>query len=600
MPRPKHFSIDLPSAKQSIDYGDRDSGIGSEFELEDYDALQRTMSGAATQRASEAPASWRTIPHKGQLAILFLSRFADFFQVACLQAIMFHQLRSFDAKAADSTISWQAGLLQGSFMATQSISAILWGRVADAPWGGRKKVLLAGFMGTGITSVGVAFSGSFGVAMLWRLLAGMLNGTIGTTRTMVAETVERKFHSRAFMLLPLAYNFANIFAPLLGAVMVDPFSSFPTIFGPKSVLGGEKGMTWMKNYPYAPPNLLSALVMLVQAMVIYLGLVETLASRRYARDVGVELAHKIRRKIPFVRRRRTHYTRLSVNDALIFDAASSPVKENFTGSEDMHPQQVLPFQQIFTSNVVWTMICMALLHFHVGAFSTIWPTFLSTSRNHSEAAIAQQNLPFVFTGGLSFAPTTVAITMAFVGAIGVLLQLSLYPRVDEKLGVASTFRWAVILFPVSYMLTPYLALIPADYGFQLWLVIGTVLLLEVTGHTFALPGSIILTNNSTPHPSVLGTIHGVGMSTAAISKTLGNFLGGTWFAIGLEKGVVGTAWWAVAVVGVLGWISSFWVRNGTGHEILLPEEDLPNDELLQTPDIGRGHRRSRSWKNIEP
>ena len=126
---------------------------------------------------------------------------------------MVHQLKSFDPSLPDSAISHQAGVLQGSFTATQIVTAVLWGRVADAPWCGRKRVLMIGLIGTAISCIGVGFSQTFLQAATWRMLGGAINGTIGAARTMVAETVDKRFHSRAFLLLPLAFNVANILGP---------------------------------------------------------------------------------------------------------------------------------------------------------------------------------------------------------------------------------------------------------------------------------------------------------------------------------------------------------------------------------------------------
>jgi len=107
----------------------------------------------------------------------------------------------------------------------------------------------------------------------------------------------------------------------------------------------------------------------------------------------------------------------------------------------------------------------------------------------------------------------------------------------------------------------------------LWFCIAVVLYLEVTGQTFAVPGSIILLNNCTPHPSVLATIHGVGQSSASLSRTLGAVLGGRWYATGISIGIVGTAWWAVAGIALLGCFASHLIYNGSGHEIFLPGEE---------------------------
>lgn len=159
------------------------------------------------------PATWSNMPNKPQLAILALSRFVDFFQMAALQTYMVHQLKSFDPKLPDSTISHQAGVLQGSFTAAQIITSILWGRAADQPGVGRKLVLNIGLIGTGITMLGVGFSTTYSQAVFWRVLGGAVNGTVGSARTMVAECVDKRWHPRAFLLLPAAFNVANVAGP---------------------------------------------------------------------------------------------------------------------------------------------------------------------------------------------------------------------------------------------------------------------------------------------------------------------------------------------------------------------------------------------------
>lgn len=153
------------------------------------------------------PVAWRDLPEKSQLAILTLARLSEPVTQTSLQAYMFYQLRSFDPSLPTSTISAQAGMLQGSFTAAQCVTAIMWGRVADAEWGGRKRVLLIGLAGTGVSCVGFGFSRTFWQAMVFRTLGGVLNGNVGVMRTMISEiTKEKRFQSRAFLLLPMCFN----------------------------------------------------------------------------------------------------------------------------------------------------------------------------------------------------------------------------------------------------------------------------------------------------------------------------------------------------------------------------------------------------------
>jgi hypothetical protein len=172
--------------------------------------------GLPTAPAPTRPAlvTWMSLPRKGQLALLGLCRVFDFLQIASLQAYMFYQLKSFDQNLSDSDVATQAGILQGAFTAAQFATAIPWGRVADAQWGGRKFVLLVGLVGTAVSCLGVAYSTSFAQAVFWRSFGGAINGTVGIIRTMIAENVkEKKYHSRAFLILPIGFNIASLFGP---------------------------------------------------------------------------------------------------------------------------------------------------------------------------------------------------------------------------------------------------------------------------------------------------------------------------------------------------------------------------------------------------
>jgi len=139
--------------------------------------MKGVQKASDSDQPSELPVTWLTLPRKGQLAILSMSRFVDFFQIASLQTYVFYQLISFDRSLSTATIALQAGILQGSFTAAQCFTAVLWGRVADNPhWGGRKRVLLASLLGTSLSCIGLAFSTSFGLAVTWRTVGGALNG----------------------------------------------------------------------------------------------------------------------------------------------------------------------------------------------------------------------------------------------------------------------------------------------------------------------------------------------------------------------------------------------------------------------------------------
>ncbi|EKD19699.1 MFS transporter [Drepanopeziza brunnea f. sp. 'multigermtubi' MB_m1] len=523
-------------------------------------------------KSEPGPVTWLSLPRKDQLAILFLCRMVDFLQIASLQAYVFYQLKSFDASLSDAAVSTQAGLLQGCFTGAQVLTAVLWGKAADARWCGRKRVLLIGLGGTAVSCIGYGFATTFFWAAFWRVVGGGINGTVGIIRTMIAEiTKEKKYQSRAFLILPMSFNVAAILGPMMGGLLVDPATNLPEMFGPGAFLG----FSWVQKYPYALPSVLNALFLSITTCIVFFGLEETLKARRGRFDLGLHLKFRLS---SFLRSKSSisGYSRLQTWDGpepemQMFEAAKPRLKRIFT--------QTLPFRRIWTRNVIFTLVAGAFYDFHLGAFANLWTLFLSSPRCLATEPPGHR-LPFAFTGGLGMPASTVGLATSILGLLGMVLQIFLYPPVHARLGTLRSFRAFLLLFPLAYFCAPYLSILPsstaapaAAAGALIWIGITFVLLLQVTARTFTLPASIILLNNCSPHPSVLGTLHGVGQSVSAAFRTLGPVVGGWWYGAGLEAGVIGAGWWGVAGISGLGCVAAFWLYEGSGHEILLDGEE---------------------------
>lgn len=574
-------------------------------------SLNITQQGNPVVTYPPPPPTWANMPNKGQLAILAASRFVDFFQMAAIQTYMVHQLKSFDPELPDVTISHQAGVLQGSFTAAQIITSVLWGRAADQPTVGRKTVLNIGLIGTGIGCIGVGFSRTYGQAVFWRLLSGAINGTVGSARTMVAECTPKPWHPRAFLLLPAAFNIANVLGPILSGLLVDPYVNLPNLFGPGSTFGGREGVGWMKSYPYALANLMSTVLLFAEAIIVHYGLNETLKGKRpmaLSKLDPVKVVRNVYEWVVNAKHRGYRLVQETQRQGLLTHQDRGSMEMDrlaATGEKiEQRPVQRLPFRRIWTPNVLWTLLSIAIFDFHMGAFANLWILFLATPREYipgiSDAADNQRpgsdadfikdeqltvrglaaRSPFKFASGLAFPPATIGFAMAIIGFIGVALQFLLYPYANARFGLMRCFRGSLFLFPAAYYLAPYIALLPSASpppepasGWVVWTGISIVLFFQVAARTFALPASIILLNNSSPHPSVLATIHGIGQACSASFRTIGPILAGYWFGLWTERGIVGMAWWITGSVAAIGCVTSFWVRNGSGHEIFLPGEE---------------------------
>jgi MFS family permease len=492
---------------------------------------------------------------------------------------MYHQLKSFAPSAPDSQISFQSGVLQGVFTLAQVFTGILWGRVADSPRFGRKNVLLIGLTGQAISCIGVAFSRSFVAAVVWRCLGGAVNATVGGARTSLAESTEKKYHSRTFLLLPLAWNVANIFGPLFGGLLSDPVYNYPGLFGEGSKYGGGRSTSWLETFPYAAPNLFCALVLIADALLVWMGLHETLAARKFTRDRGIELTENLRYRLRHMIFNRFGYSQvrqIETSDESTDDEhmpSSTPMTplpskevDSMAESSKLPPRPSEPpksapsFYHAITKNVLMVLLTVAVMDFQMGGFASLWTIFLSSARATDEEK-STIHLPFFFTGGLQFSLPTIGLAMSTLGFVGITLQLTLYPSINARFGLLRSTRYALFVFPLAYALAPYLSLF-IDHTFLLWSGIVLVVVLQVAARTFAIPGSVLLINNSSPSPAMLGTIHGMGAATSSAFRTIGPIVAGHWYGQGLQKGVVGWAWWWLAVVSVLGIVPSFWAQDG--------------------------------------
>ncbi|KAL9111461.1 MAG: hypothetical protein Q9227_004139 [Pyrenula ochraceoflavens] len=530
----------------------------------------------------EQPVTWRSLPRKSQLTVLTLARLSEPLTQTSLSAYLFYQLKSFNPSLSDATISSQAGLLQASFTAAQFFTAVLWGRAADSAKVGRKRVLLIGLFGTCFSALGFGFSKSFIQAAIFRTLGGALNGNVGVLRTMIAEIVKEKksvvprnmldqvwtlisnrYQSRAFLLLPMCFNIGVIIGPILGGILADPIRSFPKTFGPHSLLGGNAGVSWMQTWPYALPNIVSACFIITSAFGVILGLDETLESRKYKTDYGRVIGQALAKTI--LRRPRHDYVHLNTEDpsnTAIDLVTQTSDTETPTTAAFRRPQsqpKKLPFRQIWTANVLLTLLVHFLLAFHISAFNSLIFILLPAQR----APSSLQRSLLHFTGGLGLPSSKVGLATAIIGVIGFPLQILLYPRLHTRWGTLKCYRLFLPFSSIAYTLIPFLVLVPAK-PWVVWPALVFVLGLQTLSRTFALPGAIILINNSSPSPTVLGTIHGVAQSVSSAGRTLGPMLCGWGLGLGMKGNTMGAVWWAMAGWAMLGWGLSFTVKEGNG------------------------------------
>jgi hypothetical protein len=281
------------------------------------------------------------------------------------------------------------------------------------------------------------------------------------------------------------------------------------------------------------------------------------------------------------------------------DTETSPLiasSNNETPSEQTHvppqPQKnKLPFRQIWTPNVISTMLSHFIIVGHLGTFSNLWAIFLTAPVGPPSSS------PIHFSGGLGMVPRDVGFALSLLGGISMLLQLVLYPMLQDRFGTLKIWRSALFIFPIVYLVAPYPSLVASSSPAHsrtaaTWLAMSAVLLLFTIGRTGVTPATTLLINDCTPHPSVRGTVHAAATVLGHLSRSIFPVAALTVFGQGLRVGVVGLGFWCLAVLAVASCVASGWVREGkNGKEIVL-EGDRPGDE--SRVDIVRSSNGERS------
>ncbi|KAI1742934.1 major facilitator superfamily domain-containing protein [Xylaria scruposa] len=527
-------------------------GVASSSPQDEEWEAPRSLEAATEKTAGEV--RWRDLPNKDQLFILALCRLSEPLSNVCLLPYIFYLVRSVLPTSDDDTssddaaarISEYSGLLVAAFPLAQCVISLPWGRLSDKH--GRRFSIIGGLLISVIANIGFGLSRSFGALLFWRILAGLANGNVSIMRTVTAEVVrERKYQTKAFLLLPLVFNSGMVLSLALGGCLAEPAVNLPALFGPDGIFNwssNPEGVQWTLEYPYALPALLNAFLLSTSLILAVLGLKETLVGKEEHIDCGLRAGTAVRRLATRIwsRRSTSHkYTMMQDSDevALLNDSGPSPEK---TGpSVTLAKPTKIPFRGIWTRKVISALVSFGLLPLHNSAFMHIFPVYLSSPpADNTEATF------FAFSGGLGLRSATIGLWLSAFGIGGILLQLFIYPRLQKRIGTRGVFRIALFLFPVTYVAAPYLSLLAGDHGAR-WVFLGFVVCAQIMARTMAIPSTVILLTEAAPAKTVLGTVHGAGNMLASLARAIGPAVGGYVFALGVEEGVVGLVWWLYLV-----------------------------------------------------
>lgn len=344
--------------------------------------------------------------------------------------------------------------------------------------------------------------------------------------------------------MPFVWSIGTIIGPALGGTFADPAVSFPNVFSPHGLFG---------RFPYLLPNLICAGLLLVSMIAGYLLLEETHPDMQ-----------------PRVLLPDDTYTSEETPLMGTSDAIKQPAVDlraetygTFRGSagfsdEEWRRQEKEKNPKIFTKRIVALIIALGIFTYHSMTFDHLLPIFLEDDRANMETVSILISTKSLVSGGLGLSVRTVGVVMSVNGAIALFVQAFIFPLAAERLGVFRLFLLVTMLHPITYILMPYLTLLPESIlfpGIYACLTIRNVL------QIIAYPLLLILIKEATPSSGVLGKINGLAASAGAACRTVAPPVAGYLYTLGSRIEFEGLAWYGSAFVALVGAVQCWSVRR---------------------------------------
>lgn len=236
-------------------------------------------------------------------------------------------------------------------------------------------------------------------------------------------------------------------------------------------------------------------------------------------------------------------------------------------------QPPAPPRKTFNKTVVMIILSMALFAFHQMAYLSILPVYIVDDT---------KSKGLDFQGGLGMDVHAVGIFLAINGFITLFVQGFVFPIFVEHVGVWNSFVWMIILYPITYIMVPFVSVLPTEFeSYGLYLS----LLFQAFFSIIVFPCALILMKNATPSPLVLGRVNGMAMSACCLARTISSPLVGLIYSLGGSA----AAWWGLAIVSIIGIIQLYWVpkeyvgpveiENGLKRALHHDEDDNAVDDI---------------------
>ncbi|KAE8408639.1 major facilitator superfamily domain-containing protein [Aspergillus pseudonomiae] len=461
------------------------------------------------------------------------------------------------------------------------VMGMVWGMASDSI--GRKRVILLELNLMLVFILLFGFSQHLALLVLFRALLGLVSGSIGIMRTMIAEMVpEKLLQPYAFSILPTVETIGSGFGPALGGLLAHPAEHYSGIFGNVALL---------KMFPFALSSIASSCIVAVAITMASASLHETKPGLKDSPDSEL-LITKVLRKVWALRNRQAPVQPVGVDEttALLGDTIEE-VDEELQHIEEALERRAADLKRRWLSIVspqpILLLLISGAMSMHTVAFDSLFPVLLDYPVQHLKGN-PDVHLPFKFSSGLGLDTSEMGLFYSIVGVSSMIVQLVIFPWAARKYGILQCLRLASTVFPMLYLVVPFVPLLPQPLAS---VAVCALLIFKMAGSAFVFPCCTILISEVAGTIGMLATVNGIGTSINAFGQGLGPGVLGPVFSFGVKRGYMILPWWLLAGFAFLSSIPVAWV---TEMDISPPEVIFPpNEEEQQAGDTENGEARGR-------
>ncbi|KAJ5768976.1 Major facilitator superfamily domain general substrate transporter [Penicillium odoratum] len=476
---------------------------------------------------------------KRQMAVLAMIALAEQTALNSISPYLPDMASTFP-EVESSQVGVYVGTIASAFALAQFATNYFWGALSDRI--GRKPVILLGTLLTALCFVAFGFCKTLGQAIAVQALMGLVNGNQGLVSTCLGEITDRSNQSQAFTWLPVLYGIGGITGPLLGGLLVLENNPF----------------TGKKNpYPYLAPNLVSAVILLVDFGLAAFFMEESLE------DAGSlpKLTKKVRNLFAWLWQftglsRHPTYLRLptpTTHHSVENEDHDSDLDSASEVSSRLEHHEELTWDEIFNRDTLLLLLTYLIFALCNVSFNSLFPIF------------AQAQPP----AGRKLTPSEIGLSQGFAGIVTIIFQICVFNRLRDKMGNRWSYRAGLFGFVLSFLLMPFIGY-KSETGKGLTrqsalmaMELCFVLLVKTVASVGGLTSALLLITNSAPNHAVLGALNGLAQALSAGGRALGPFLSGGLFTLTSKiqpKGEA-VAFGVFGAVSFVGFVMSFGIRG---------------------------------------